>query len=249
MKVSVKVHQPFGPYVLETDCPKHMVDAINKKTEEVCASKKEIDKYSSHSGNIPNLLARDLEVVYFEEDFLKEIGFKSYVEKIASHYVEKVAPAGSLDSLSDDESLRLAIVDEDSYFKHNKKIRYSDVWVNRYYKGDYTPIHSHGSVVAGVLLLKIPDDQEELQTKNLDAVYEHETRTNGILQYVYGAENSYSCQTWEPEQYSGKMILFPNWLAHLVYPMKSNKERRTLSFNLITNEEYITRSETLGDYL
>jgi len=248
MKVSVKIHQPFGPYVLETDCPKYMVDSINRKTEEVCSNKREKMKYSSHEHAVPNLLARDLEVVYFEEKFLEEIGFKAYIEKLANHYIGASDNADKLEYLTDSESLRLSLIDEDPHFKHRKSIRYSDAWVNRYYKGDYTPIHSHGSVVAGVLLLKIPDDQEELQESDLGLSYDNETRTNGLLQYVYGAEYSYSEQTWEPDQYAGKIILFPNWLAHLVYPMKSTKERRTMSFNLITQEEYIKRCETLGDY-
>lgn len=239
MRLPVKVHQPFGPYVLETDCPMHMVNAINKKTEEVCSNSKEKSKYSSHADAVPNLLARDLEVVYFEESFLEEIGFKQYVEKLSNFYVSQATEMGEEDPLC------LSLIDEDPHFKYRNSIRYSDVWVNRYYKGDYTPIHSHGSIVAGVLLLKIPDDQEELSKENLGLSYAEETRTNGLLQYVYGAEHTFSQQTWEPNQYEGKLILFPNWLAHLVYPMNSSQERRTLSFNLIRQEEYIKRSELL----
>jgi hypothetical protein len=241
LKVSVKTHQPFGPFVLETDCPKHMVDAINRKVEEICADKEEMDKYSSHTHAIPNLLARDLEVVYFSEKFLEEIGFKQYVEKLANYYSET---AGNENANS--EPLLLSLIDEDPHFIHRKSIRYSDAWVNRYREGDYTPVHTHGSVVAGVLLLKIPEDLELIQCKNLHNVMDNERRSDGSLQYIYGSETTYSDHSWEPEQYDGKLILFPNWLAHLVYPMRNcNEERRTMSFNFITESEYDKRSELL----
>ena len=73
MRLPVKIHQPFGPYILETTCPKELIDALNKKIEDVCSDPEEMEKYCSSKKNVPNLLLRDIEVIYFAENFLKEI--------------------------------------------------------------------------------------------------------------------------------------------------------------------------------
>jgi len=245
MKLSVKLHQPFGPYILETMLPKNMLDAINKKTEDICSDPKEMEKFCSSTGNIPNLLLRDFEVVYFTEEFLEQIGFRDFVEKLGNYFLEN----------TDDNNLRyddvkLSIIDggkdRDPSFKHSDKLRYSDAWVNRYYAGDFTPIHDHGSDLAGLVFLEIPRSLEQEQYKNNDSAgdpYGEVSRNNGRVQFVYGGNNTFCSDNYTPEQEVGRLLLFPSWLGHLVYPMRTTEERRTLSFNLISSKEYYEREE------
>ena len=163
MKLPVRLHQPFGPHILETTCPKNIMDALNKKVEEICSDPEEMIKYCSSKGNIPNLLLRDLEVVYFAEDFLEEIGFVDFVETLGNYYVENV------DNKVPYQSVKLSVITPDSreVFKLSEDVLYSDAWVNRYYKGDYTPYHDHGSELAGVVVLKVPEELYEVNMKNI----------------------------------------------------------------------------------
>ena len=52
MRLPVKIHQPFGPYILETTCPKELIDALNKKIEDVCSDPEEMEKYCSSKKNV-----------------------------------------------------------------------------------------------------------------------------------------------------------------------------------------------------
>ena len=112
-------------------------------------------KYCSSKGNVPNLLLRDLEVVYFSQDFLEEIGFIDFVETLGNYYLGKyrVIKFGY-------DSVKLSVITPDGQagFKLSEDVLYSDAWVNRYYKGDYTPYHDHGSELAGIIVLKVPKE-------------------------------------------------------------------------------------------
>ena len=248
MKLPVKLHQPFGPFVLETELPEHMIDAINQKTEEICSDPVEMEKFCSSTGSIPNLLLRDFEVVYFTEKFLTDIGFTNFVENLGNYYVDQAMT----NNVSYDK-VKLSIIageglEGDSSFKHANKIRYADAWVNRYYAGDYTPLHDHGSDLAGVIFLKIPKDLKSEQLKNRESdgeSYKSGGRSNGKIQFLFGCNNTFCHDEYSPSQHEGTLLLFPSWLGHLVYPMKCKGERRTLSFNLISDKEYYERQEVI----
>lgn len=247
MKIPVQIHQPFGPFILESYLPDEIVDELNRKTEEICNDPEEMDRYCSSAGNIPNLLLRDFEVVYFTEKYLEDIGFRSFAEKLGNYYVER-----AMTNNVGYDTVKLSIIDggkdRDPSFTHSEDIRYSDAWVNRYYSGDFTPLHDHGSDLAGVVILKIPDGLIEEQIKNRESdgeSYKSGSRSNGRIQFLYGGGNLFSHDEYTPSQEVGKVLLFPAWLGHLVYPMRGDYERRTMSFNLISEKEYFER-EALG---
>ena len=47
----------------------------------------------------------------------------------------------------------------DTSFKKIEEVLYADVWVNIYYSGHYTPIHTHGADISGVIFLDIPEKE------------------------------------------------------------------------------------------
>ena len=144
------------------------MDALNKKVDEICSDPEEMIKYCSSKGNVPNLLLRDLEVVYFSQDFLEEIGFIDFVETLGNYYLE------SVDNKVGYQSVKLSVItpDNEDAFKLSEDVLYSDAWVNRYYKGDYTPYHDHGSELAGIIVLKVPEELYEVNMKNKDKMQE-----------------------------------------------------------------------------
>lgn len=238
MKLPVRVHQPFGPYVLETTCPKNIMDALNNKVDEICSNPEEMRKYCSSKGNVPNLLLRDLEVVYFSQDFLEEIGFVDFVETLGNYYLETAGNRVPFDSV------KLSVITpcSDATFKLSEDVLYSDAWVNRYYKGDYTPLHDHGSELAGIIVLKVPEELYEVNMKNKDSegVNNH-GRMGGSVQFIHGGNFHFSHDEYIPDQEEGTVLLFPSWLYHMTYPLPVNSERRSMSFNLVQESGYYDR--------
>lgn len=238
MRLPVKMHQPFGPYFLETKCPDSIFDALNKKVEEVCSNREEVLKYCSSSGNIPNLLLRDIEVIYFTQDFLEEIGFVEFVETLGNYYIENVTCP------TDYDNVRLSVITpgSDGEFKHSDKILYADAWVNRYYKGDYTPYHDHGSDLAGIVVLKVPKELDEINLKNKESEgVANLGRMGGRVQFLNGGNNTFTHDEYIPDQEEGTVLIFPSWLSHMTYPLPTDEERRSLSFNLVSESGYYRR--------
>lgn len=238
MKLPVKIHQPFGPYVLETRCPDNILDALNAKVEEVCSNREEVAKYCSSSGNVPNLLLRDIEVVYFTQDFLEEIGFVEFIETLGNYYIQNV------NCPTDYDNVKLSVItpEEDGTFKLSDKILYSDVWVNRYYKGDYTPYHDHGSDLAGIIVMKIPNGLDDVNLRNRESEgVDNHGRMGGRVQFLNGGNNTFTHDEYMPDQDEGTVLIFPSWLSHMTYPLPVEEERRTLSFNLVSESGYYDR--------
>ena len=238
MKLPVRLHQPFGPFVLETTCPKNIMDALNKKVDDICSDPEEMRKYCSSRGNIPNLLLRDLEVVYFEKDFLEDIGFTEFIETLGNYYIQNT------EGTHNHSSVKLSVITpgHDGTFKLSHEILYSDVWVNRYYKGDYTPYHDHGSEIAGIVVLKIPEELSEVNLKNKESEgIDNRGRIGGQVQLINGGNYDFSHDEYTPEQEEGTVLLFPAWLSHMTYPLPVNSERRSLSFNMVKESGYYDR--------
>lgn len=246
MKIPVKMHRPFGPFILESKCPENIVKSLNKFTEESSSNLEIKDKYCYSSGNIPNLLLRDFEVVYLSEDFCNDIGLKDYVETLGNYYLRNIDTQNF-----PYEEVKLSIINEfgDSQkdFQYSDELIYADAWINRYYSRDYTPLHDHGSDLAGIIILKYPEEElNKENSKNLHSegkAYRGSGRNGGRVQFIHGMNNTFMSDEYSPEQYECQTLLFPAWLSHLVYPMKTNSERRTLSFNLISDRSYYERKE------
>lgn len=246
MKIQVEKINPFGPEILRAKCPQNILDEINSFVDRIEKSEEDKKLYSSLSGNIPNLLLRDIENIFLPYDFCIQIGLKSLLEKLAENYSKdhgnyKLASMGNSSN--------------DKAFKTNRDILYSDSWVNRYYSGDYTPIHTHGADISGIIFLKIPEKElYEESMKNIESQGKHgdeeyEPRDSGRLFFIYGSPQTFCENLWKPDQTVGDILIFPSWLNHLVYPQKTNKERRTYSFNMIDENEYYDRMISFyGDY-
>lgn len=239
MENQIEINHPFGPCILETYCPEEIIDELNNYTEEVSRDPLLKSYFSSKDNNIPNLLLRDFESIFIPKDFCDDIGFTEFVEKISQFYVKEFT--------KQDSQVELSVIDYDPSFSLRDKILYADAWINRYFSGDFTPSHNHGGDISGVIFLKLSEDLKKEQNENRyssgdfpfvennEHLYEEEElprRMNGNLQFFYGSTNKYSYGTYNPIQKEGKVILFPSWLEHFVYPQKTNSERRTISFNI-----------------
>jgi len=205
---------PFGPKILISQCPQEIVNALNDYTEKVCGNENLKNEYSSFgNGNVPNLLERNLENIFIDNDFCKNLKIKNYLEKIGNLYLQETKNNFEF-------KVKLKTI-----FDNQKEI--GECWINRYFGADFTQLHVHSAALSGVIFLKIP---KFLSENNLNNNY---TKSQGKISFIYGSDRKFCDDIWFPDQKVGTILVFPSWLKHVAYPTQCNEERRTFSFNLI----------------
>lgn len=223
--------QPFGPSILSSVCPEKYLNLLNDYVNDIVSDKDKINLYSSKGGNIPDLLLRNIENIYLDQKYCDQNGIKDFLEGLGKKYLE----FNGVDNF--DCALSPVSKEYDQAFEKIKKLNtnteYYSVWVNRYFSGDFTPMHIHESDLSGIIILNISDELLKEQEENLNqSSYLDKKRMNGTLQFLYNSSMVFDCGVYTPEQKIGNVYIFPSWLTHVVYPQKTNKERRTLSFNI-----------------
>ena len=124
-------------------------------------------------------------------------------------------------------------------YKRKAKADAFECWTVHSYAGDYNPFHSHGTLTpAGlscIIYLKVPDcikEKPEVPTLNGAS-----GDCDGFTQLIWGTATTldmYSLKNSGQEMIKpevGKMLIFPKWLNHQVWPFFGEGERRTLSAN------------------
>ena len=124
-------------------------------------------------------------------------------------------------------------------YKRKAKADAIECWTVHSYAGDYNPFHSHGTLTpAGlscIIYLKVPDcikEKPEVPTLNGAS-----GDCDGFTQLIWGTATTldmYSLKNSGQEMIKpevGKMLIFPKWLNHQVWPFFGEGERRTLSAN------------------
>ena len=104
-----------------------------------------------------------------------------------------------------------------------KKLNIKNFWIVRQFKNEYNPIHYHEGDISGVGYLKIPKNLNKSK-KNI--------KTNGTIDFVNGTRTFLSKSIYSHNPKVGDLILFPNYLMHVVYPFSVDGERRSFSFNI-----------------
>ncbi|MBD1137435.1 hypothetical protein IDH33_01175 [Pelagibacterales bacterium SAG-MED43] len=105
-------------------------------------------------------------------------------------------------------------------------IKILNFWVVRQFKGEYNPIHYHQGDISGVGYIKVP--KFILSNKK---VKHKKDSTNGTIDFINGQKAFLSKCIHNEKPKVGKLILFPNYLMHTVYPFNIEGERRSFSFN------------------
>lgn len=156
---NISLHKPFGPLILECQCPEDVVSKINSYVDDMSEEDKKIcsSKYTDNE-NFPNLLSRDFEVVYFKPKDAFDVGLSYFLLQISKSYTRQI---GLFDK---------QIIFPNSTFSDHLL----DAWVNRYYKNDYTPPHNHRGDISGIIILDLPEDTTEIEKYNLEFIWNNE---------------------------------------------------------------------------
>jgi hypothetical protein len=204
-EITLELKRPFGPCILEVTCPKNLIENINHLIDNM--SDEELEKCSSRytqNPKFPNLLNRGFEIIYFLKEHVNELRLEEFILQMSKEYLHCLGR------------------DSSSVYMPNPvwSNEHSDIWVNRYFRGDITPPHGHAHYISGVIILKLPE--------NIPEDMDLGERPDRSLEFNHNDEY------YLPAQEVGKMYLFPSCLRHWVHFHMSDEERRTISFNVGT---------------
>ena len=122
-----------------------------------------------------------------------------------------------------------------------------DMWVNYQKQHEFNPPHNHGGIFSFVVFMKIPTHWKEQQElpwlKNVDESYV----SNFTFHLTQGQGQTTQWRTVAiplcPED-EGRILFFPAWLQHQVFPFYGTEEVRiTISGNITTPSVPIEEKE------
>jgi hypothetical protein len=111
----------------------------------------------------------------------------------------------------------------------NRKVaslQFMNLWIVSQFASTPSPMHFHSSDISGVLYLKTPQLEEQLEDLNYIG-----GRQAGFINFINGNKQAFnkSLISFKPE--IGDLYIFPGWLMHGAEAFKGSGERRSLAFN------------------
>jgi len=116
------------------------------------------------------------------------------------------------------------------------------LWSVHSYERDYNPVHDHGvDTIMGLSFTtwtKIPPQIAEKDGYKASDLYNSSGIADGFLQFHFGQTGIRGLEELRPpfsrtiKPEVGKLLMFPSWTQHCVYPFEGDGERRTVAGNL-----------------
>ena len=215
------IHEPFSPVLLETKVPKKFVDIVNKVGDEVLNDDQKSAKWD-WSNNLVGKVHKEVQI--------------PIVNKKDGDYCKHIMKTMCIAYLKNMIERKKAFIENDIILHHpirgnlnptNENINISQSWIVSQYKGEYNPWHQHSGHLSSVIYLKLPKGMKEFFDKESEDHYP----IGGSIQFMFGEKQSLRSDTLTFRPEVGKMLIFPSWLKHSVYPFDANGERRSMSFN------------------
>lgn len=201
---------PFGTQLLKTTVPTEIFEQITLLVNQIR----------------PNL---------DNEEFLKQASFSDYLAGKNSYQIRLPNNFGSYTGL-DNYIIDLSHTFVSEFNVPAKNLIMGNSWINFSYSGDFNPIHTHDSLLSGIIYIKqdIAIEEEAKNNKN----WRSQGSLPGGTNFVYDLNGN---RTFTRSEYINQfdqqtLILFPSWLTHYVNPFKSDSERITLAFNVLAVE-------------
>ena len=126
-----------------------------------------------------------------------------------------------------------------------KQVVTDKLWSVHSYEGDYNPIHDHLTAtpmgISFTTWTKVPKQiGKTVEGKDIEdySLYNSSGAIDGYINFTYGLNQTADPERLRPSQSryvkpeEGKLLLFPSWMQHVVYPFFGKGERRTVAGNM-----------------
>ena len=217
----VTVHNMPSVYVMETEMPISMVNDLNDYLDEY---KEDQDKKSLANTLVGQISQGEQLLMDNEDSRVKE--YSEFICSLGADYVNFFFNSTG------------------NKLNNQKAITIDETWSVHSYAGDYNPIHDHGTkTIMGISTTgwtKVPQQILEQPTAGSPqySLYHASGDCDGYIAFNYGRNELMNTERLRPPQSFmmkpevGKLLVFPSWLQHMVYPFKGEGERRTVASNL-----------------
>ena len=200
-------HAPFSPVIMVSMVPDRFIEIVNERADIVLNSEVYSAKFD-WSDNLVGKVHKEVLVPVKNEDDRKFLF--ATMKDACIEYLKKLIEnntAQSWDRIAGDA------------MPTRENIHLTHSWVVSQYAGEYNPWHNHSGDFSAVLYLKIPPKMHE------------EWKDHGFLEFAYGEAQDFRIGSFKVRPEVGKLLVFPSYLKHYVYPFKCEGERRSMSFN------------------
>ena len=208
-------------YLMETKLPENMVGTLNDYLDKLMVD----ESRESHAGTLVGQIGHGQQLTM--DHHCEELNdFNWLIQGLAMEYVKNFCAASG------------------NPLKGKREVLTDELWSVHSYERDYNPTHDHGTkTVMGVSCTtwtKVPQQILDLPTAGSPEynLYNASGNTDGCLAFSYGRNSLLDTERLAPPQSFvikpevGKMLMFPSWLTHMVYPFEGEGERRTVAANL-----------------
>ena len=215
-----QIHTMPAVYVLETQMPKDMIDSVNDYMDEY--------KHDKNKQSLANTLVGQIdkgEQLLLDHNDKRMVDYNNFICGLGVEYINHFSASGNS-------------------LKGPKEVQIDETWSVHSYDGDYNPIHDHGTKtlmgISTTAWTKVPPQIGAKATANSPtySLYNESGHSDGCIAFQYGQVSVIDGDRLKPAQSFvmtpevGKLLLFPSWLQHMVYPFKGEGERRTIASNL-----------------
>ena len=217
----VTVHNMPSVYVMETEMPISVVNDLNDYLDEY----KEDENKKSLADTLVGQIAQGEQLLMDNND-PRVHEYNNLISSLAVDYVN------------------FFFNNTGNKLKNQKAVEIDETWSVHSFEGDYNPIHDHGTkTIMGISTTgwtKVPEQILNQPTAGSPqySLYQASGNCDGYIAFNYGRNSLIDVDRLRPPQSFvikpevGKLLVFPSWLQHMVYPFKGKGERRTVASNL-----------------
>ena len=201
----------FGPFFANITLADDVTNALIKMTDKIIDDKKS----ESHGQSLAGVIDKEIKVYKSDMD---KAGVDQLLESCVSSYV-------------------LHCAKQHGFFEetHVFESAINSAWIVSQYENEYNPAHNHtGCDISAVIYLKTPDVKGR---RNIESK-KGKKDNDGDISFIHNSVGQRNFDIFEKGIMSitpkaGLLVMFPSYLAHLVYPFIGEGERRCLPFNAV----------------
>ena len=215
MMMTPKFHRPFSPTIMESTVPDKFVEIVNDTADKVLGSEAASVEWD-WSHKLVGKVHKEVQIPVKNKEH-RELLFTTMKGACVDYLKESIKnnTAYGWKKIAGD-----AVPTMDN-------IHMAHSWVVSQYAGEYNPWHHHSGDFSSVIYLKLPPKMNE----EIKEDWKDHYPANGLIEFMFGENQGFRSDNLKFKPEVGKLLMFPSWLKHFVYPFKSEGERRSMSFN------------------
>ena len=205
---------------MQTEVPDKFIKLINKIGDEVLSDDKKSTQFD-WSDHLVGKVHKEVQIPMIDPNDANYC--KSILKENCLMYLKELISKGRAYI----DNMILHHPTKGNLHPTESNINISQSWIVSQYKGEYNPWHQHSGHLSSVIYLKVPKGMDDFFEKEGEDHYP----VGGAIQFMQGDKQNFRNDTLTFRPEVGKMLIFPSWLKHSVYPFDVDGERRSMSFN------------------